>query len=150
MKITSRSQTTFDRFAGATEVPMMVLGILWIPVLEISFFTSLPASTNHVFLVLDTIFWLVFAVEYLIKLVLAPARGTFVRRHLLDLIVIALPLLRPLRGLQVLRLLSIARAGAVSWKVLEQLREVVDRKRYPVVLALVTSALLIGVVVENS
>lgn len=47
--------------------------------------------------------WVVFVVDYVVRLALAHSRVTFVRTHLLDLASVALPLLRPL---QLLRLVS--------------------------------------------
>jgi voltage-gated potassium channel len=51
--------------------------------------------------------WLVFLVDYVVRLGLAERRGTFVRQHLLDLASVALPLLRPLQLLRLVRALSI-------------------------------------------
>jgi hypothetical protein len=51
--------------------------------------------------------WIGFAVDYLVRLALAPSKVRFVRGHVLDLVVLALPLLahcgrceppRPWRG----------------------------------------------------
>lgn len=50
--------------------------------------------------------WALFAADYLIRLGLAVDRRSFVRGHLIDLAVVALPLLRPLRLLRLLTLLS--------------------------------------------
>lgn len=51
--------------------------------------------------------WALFVVDYVVRLVLAEGRRAFVLRHWLDLLVIALPLLRPLRLLRLLPLLSV-------------------------------------------
>jgi voltage-gated potassium channel len=51
--------------------------------------------------------WMLFVADYLVRLMLAESRRTFVVRHWLDLIVIALPLLRPLRLLRLLRLIPL-------------------------------------------
>jgi voltage-gated potassium channel len=57
--------------------------------------------------------WAMFAVDYAARLVLSRTRWRFVRTHLLDLIVLALPLLRPLRLLRLVPLLAVLnrRAG---------------------------------------
>ncbi|MEU3821056.1 potassium channel family protein [Streptomyces sp. NPDC030392] len=47
--------------------------------------------------------WAAFAADYLVRLYLAPARRVFVRAHWLDLLVVLLPLIQPLR---LLRLVS--------------------------------------------
>lgn len=51
--------------------------------------------------------WAAFAVDYLVRLALSRDRGKFVRSNLLDLAVVALPLLRPLRLLRLVTLLSV-------------------------------------------
>lgn len=57
--------------------------------------------------------WAGFGVDYVVRVFLATDRRSFVRGHLLDLAVIALPLLRPLRLLRLVALLSVLnRAGA--------------------------------------
>ncbi|MBT1253694.1 two pore domain potassium channel family protein [Rhodococcus erythropolis] len=51
--------------------------------------------------------WVVFAVDYAVHLWLAPARGRWFVRHLLDLAMVVLPMLRPLRLLRLVTLLAI-------------------------------------------
>ena len=60
-----------------------------------------------------TVTWVVFALDYVIRLCLAADRRRFVRGNLFDLAVIALPLLRPLRLLRLVTLLSVlSRTGS--------------------------------------
>ncbi|OLT41222.1 ion transporter [Saccharomonospora sp. CUA-673] len=49
--------------------------------------------------------WVVFAVDYLVRLGLARRRGRFVARNLFDLVVIAVPMLRQLRVLRLVMVL---------------------------------------------
>jgi voltage-gated potassium channel len=51
--------------------------------------------------------WALFALDYLIRFVLADRKWRFFKANLLDLAVVALPLLRPLRLVRLLALLSI-------------------------------------------
>jgi voltage-gated potassium channel len=50
--------------------------------------------------------WAAFAVDYVARVALAPDKGRYVVRHLHDLAVIALPLLRPLRLLRLITVLG--------------------------------------------
>ncbi len=62
----------------------------------------------------------VFVVDYLVRLRLAGSRRDFVRGHIVDLIVIAVPLLRPLRALRLLtalRVLSRSTSGSLRGRV---------------------------------
>lgn len=51
--------------------------------------------------------WVVFVVDYLVRVGLAQQRGRYVRRHLPDLLVLAVPALRPLRLLRLIVLLKV-------------------------------------------
>lgn len=108
---------------------MTLLGIAWIPVLELPILTHVPASMHSTFFVLDSVVWVLFILEYLVKLYLAPSRTHFMRTHLIELLVIGLPLLRPLRVLRVLNLLSHARVGTLFWSVYARTREGRWRRR---------------------
>jgi voltage-gated potassium channel len=60
-----------------------------------------------------TAIWVIFGVDYAVRLVLAERRWRFVRTHLLDLATILLPILRPLRLLRLVTLLTVlGRAGS--------------------------------------
>ena len=51
-----------------------------------------------------TVTWVVFAVDYLVRLRLASPRGPWFRKHFFDLLVVVLPALKPLRLLKALTL----------------------------------------------
>ena len=68
-------------------------------------------AKNAAELVIDAV-WVLFGVDYLVRLALAPNRGHWFLRHLPDLAVIALPVLRPLRLLRLVTLVSIMQRSA--------------------------------------
>jgi voltage-gated potassium channel len=70
----------------------------------------------------------VYAAEYLIRLYLAPSRRSFFLRHLIDLAVVALPVLRPLRALRLLRVLTFTRIGVVLVSALKRSRDVLTHR----------------------
>ena len=80
------------------------------PILE----PGLPAYGRHVCAAVTWATWAVFAVDYVVRLVLAPDRGLFVVRNLFDLAVVALPLLRPLRLLRLVLLLRVVNRRAAA------------------------------------
>jgi voltage-gated potassium channel len=90
---------------------MLVLALVFLVVLVAPLVVDLPAAARTAFSAADLAIWLAFAVDYGVRLYLAPARWHFIRRHPLDLLVLALPMLRPLRALRLLRL---ARLGAIT------------------------------------
>ena len=60
------------------------------------------------------IVWAFFAVDYIVSLVLAEHRGRWFVRHLLDLLIAVLPMLRPLRLMRFLTILAMVQKGAGS------------------------------------
>ena len=62
-------------------------------------------------LVIDAV-WVLFGVDYLVRLALASSRSRWFLHHLPDLAVIALPILRPLRLLRLVTLVSIMQRSA--------------------------------------
>ncbi len=50
--------------------------------------------------------WVVFAIDYAVRVLLAPDRPRYLLRHLHDLAIIALPLLRPLRLLRLITVIG--------------------------------------------
>jgi voltage-gated potassium channel len=62
--------------------------------------------------VTDLVVWILFAVEYAVRLALATNRGRYWARHLHDLAIILLPVLRPLRLLRLVMLLRVLNRSA--------------------------------------
>jgi len=108
----AKNAEAYERFDRFVEGPMVVLAILWLPVLIIPYVVHLSPAWRKSCAVIDFTVWALFAAEYVIKLVLSPTRWKFVRTHVLDLIVVVVPFLRPLRVLRVIRIGALA-GGAV-------------------------------------
>jgi voltage-gated potassium channel len=124
----SRSQDGYDRFSAAVELPLTVLALVWLPVLVIPFVVTLSPGLNTTFQTIDYFVWAAFVIEYLVKLYLAPVRKTFVTHHFVDLAVIALPMLRPLRAARLLRLLNLGRVGVVLLNALRRAKAVMTHR----------------------
>ncbi|TQK18617.1 voltage-gated potassium channel [Microbacterium sp. SLBN-154] len=56
--------------------------------------------------------WAMFALDYVVRLVIAQPRWQWFYRHLLDLAIVVLPMLRPLRLMRFLTVLAIVHRGA--------------------------------------
>jgi voltage-gated potassium channel len=63
---------------------------------------------------IDYAAWLIFVLDYGARLVLAQRRGHYFSRHVLDLAVIVLPILRPLRLLRLVMLLRVLNRRATD------------------------------------
>ncbi|WP_367323462.1 potassium channel family protein [Streptomyces sp. HUAS ZL42] len=99
-----REQTAQARWEQRTQRPLLALAVVFavayaVPIVD----TSAGRSLTVVCTMIEWVVWGAFAVDYLVRLVLAPDRREFVRTHWLDLCAVVLPLLQPLR---LLRLVS--------------------------------------------
>jgi voltage-gated potassium channel len=107
---------------------MTILALLWLPVLVIPFVvTSRPALTSACEAI-DFFVWACFVVEYLVRLWLTPSRKTFVTHHVLDMAIILLPILRPLRAAELLRLLNLGRVGVVLANALQRAKALLTHR----------------------
>jgi voltage-gated potassium channel len=117
---------------------MVVLALLWLPVLVVPLVTELHGSVAVAFAAADYFVWAAFLIEYAAKLALAVDRWHFFRHHLLDLAMVAVPVLRPLRLARLLRLLRLARVMIVLGSSLRRARAMLTQHGlYLVLLAVV-------------
>lgn len=100
-----------ERFERVTAWPMLVLALAIIPLLVWPLVFNLTPSGKETITALEWLIWSAFAAEYLIRLYLAPAKWSFVKSNKIDLLVVLLPFLRPLRVLRGVRVLRVLRAG---------------------------------------
>jgi voltage-gated potassium channel len=96
------------RWERATEWPLMIGAIVFlaayaVPVLD----PDLPAPLLELCHWLSWITWGIFAVDIVVRLALSDQRMRYLSRHWYDVLVLALPLLRPLRLLRLIPLLSV-------------------------------------------
>lgn len=108
--------TRLDAWERRADVPLTAAAVLFLVAYTVPIaWPAVPAPTVQTCAWVITITWIAFAADYAIRVWLAADRRSFVRSNLLDLAVIALPLLRPLRLLRLVALLSILnRAGSRS------------------------------------
>lgn len=128
----SGSREALERFERQAAWPMLVLSLAIIPLLVIPLVADLSPATEDVFFALDWLIWAAFAVEYGVRLYLAPEKGRFVRANVIDLVVVLVPFLRPLRvarSARMLRLLRAVRVGAFLLRGIDAIRDVLTRHK---------------------
>lgn len=86
---------------------MVVLGLAWLVLLII----DLTGNLRPVLQVLSNVIWVIFILEFLLKLTLAPHKLAYLKGNWLTLIALALPALRIFRIFRAFRLLRVARAA---------------------------------------
>ena len=90
-------QALVDRIERITEIPLLLLAFVMVPVLAASVFWELTPTGDRVVFYLDIAVWAAFALDLGIKLIISPNRLAFLRRHWLDVLIVAFPYFRPLR-----------------------------------------------------
>ena len=148
--MTNREARTnlYHRYSKASELPLMVLALVMIPLLLAPEIFDLPPAQAELIELLDWFIYACFAADFAVKLYLAPSIPEHLRRNWIDVLVLLLPLLRPLRllqGARVLRLLAAARVMAFIVEALQKLRGILSGRGLNVVL-LVT----LGVVISTA
>jgi voltage-gated potassium channel len=144
-------QEALDRFERQTAWPMLVLSLAILPLLIIPLVADLSPTAETTVFAIDWIIWAAFALEYGIRLYLAPDKRDFARHNIIDLVVVLVPFLRPLRvvrSARALRLLRAARGGVFLLRGIDAVQDVLRRHKlhYTLLIALVvvvTSALLV-------
>ena len=124
-----RRARAFESFDRATELPMLVLSILIVPLVVIPFVVPLPEVMEDVLFTVDWIIWAIFAIELVVKTYLAPRRAHYLRTHWFDLLIVLLPLLRPLRiarSARALRALTAFRLVGVGGRIAFSVREILS------------------------
>jgi voltage-gated potassium channel len=110
-----------QRWEKRTEWPLAAIATIFLAVYSVQVLANPQGRLDAALEAVLLITWAVFAIDYVARLVLATARWNWFRRHLIDLAVVSLPFLRPLRLLRLLVLfgaLQKAVGGAIRGKVI--------------------------------
>jgi voltage-gated potassium channel len=96
-------------------LPMLVLTLVFLAVLVLPvIYPDLPTGARSALDAIDLGIWAAFLAEYLARLFVAPARLTFIRRNVFDLLLVVIPVLRPLRLLRSVTLIRAARLTRIG------------------------------------
>ena len=83
------------------EGPMIFLGFVWLVLLIVELIWGLPKPLEYLSLTI----WGVFIIDFLVKIILAPVKLTFIKKNWLTAISLVIPALRIFRIFRVIRLL---------------------------------------------
>lgn len=153
-----RRAEAFVAVERVTALPMLVLSLALLPLVIVPMVVTLPAAIRPAWLLLEWLIWAGFAAELTVKTYLSPKRLRYLREHWFDVLVVVVPLLRPLRVLQsarALRLLRLIRLTAVVAKTTDAAGAVLRRHglQYTLLLTVavcVAAAALMAHVERNS
>lgn len=114
------TESRLDRWQARTEWPLAGVAIIFLAAYSIRVLAQPQGRAETTFDVVIWTTWAFFLVDYVVRLSLATDRTHWFVRHLLDLAIVALPLLRPLRLLRLVVLVSAlekAIGGAIRGRV---------------------------------
>ena len=112
MSSISHREALLHRVERITELPLLIFAFAMIPLLIGPFLWELSAEEEAIFVALDIFIWAIFAIDLIIKVVLAPHRLAYLRRHWLEVLIVVIPFFRPLRLLRIFVFGSRAWVGA--------------------------------------
>ena len=88
-----------EEIAGHLDVPVTVAGILLVLIVIADRSTPADSTLSSVWTVTSWVLWGLFVFEFVLRAVVAPSLGLFLRRNWWQVLFLALPFLRFLRGL---------------------------------------------------
>jgi len=112
-----------ERLERLTEIPLLVLALLLIPLLVLPQVTELEPWVEDAFLAADWFIWAAFAADLVVKTFVARDRIGFLRSHWLEVVMVVLPFLRPLRIARLLRWTRVLVALGVNLDLLHRIAE---------------------------
>ena len=98
------------RLESWLEKPMLALALLWLVLVVVELTRGLSPALEAA----GWGIWAIFVAEFLLRLVIAPARGEYLRRNWLTLLSLVVPALRIFRVFRVLRLARVLRASRAA------------------------------------
>ena len=113
-----QSAERLARIERATELPMLALALLMVPLLVLPFATDISHEAERWFLIGDYAIWGLFTLEFGTKLLVAPNRLAYIRAHPLEAAMVVVPVLRPLRLMRVFMLLRLAVALGLNTRLI--------------------------------
>ena len=89
------------------DTPMTVLGFVWLVLVVV----DLTAGLSPLLEALNHLIWALFVLHFLVELVIAPRKRTYLRRNWLTAVALVLPALRVVRVVRVFRFAGLLRAA---------------------------------------
>lgn len=134
------------KMTNVLETPMALLGLAWFCLMVVDLIRGLSAVGENI----TTFIWIVFIVDFAIRLTLAPRKLVYIKKNWLTVVALLLPALRVLRfarvlrGLARLRGLPLVRILASINRSMRALGETMERRGVGYVMAITLVVTLAG------
>ncbi len=138
-----------EQLEDRLEIPMLVLGFGWLALLVTELLWGLSSLLEGI----GTVIWILFIIDFGIKLTLAPRKLEYVKSNWITVLALILPALRVFRVIRLLRILRAARAarGLRLFRVVSSLNRgmkslgaTMARRGFSYVLALTILVIFVG------
>ena len=135
-----------QQLSQALERPMLVLGVVWLVLIV----KELTSGLSPFLITVNYAIWALFVLQFAVEFLIAPRKGTYLRRNWLTALALILPALRVVRMLRFVRLLRAARGARLLRVVstanrgMRSLGRVMGRRGLGYVLALTALVNLLG------
>lgn len=106
----------YARYRRFSEYPMIAAAVIFLVLYSWQVIAKLAGFWNDIAETAMNVVWALFALDYIIRLALAANKKRWFVKNLFDLIVIALPVLRPLRLIRALTVLKFLQRGSSSFR----------------------------------
>jgi voltage-gated potassium channel len=94
--------TRIERWEARTALPLIGLGIVFLVAYALPIIDPALSEVWRITCgIIEIIVWVAFAIDFIVRLVLAPKRWRFLATHPVDALAVVLPVLRPLRALSI-------------------------------------------------
>lgn len=104
-KAKSERRQLLKRFESFFELPMVILGFVWLALLIV----ELVHKTSPALETFGLVIWVIFIIDFLIKFFLSPEKDTFLKKNILTIISLIVPAFRILRVARILRFFRLSR-----------------------------------------
>ncbi len=94
------------RLEDLFEGPLIVLGFIWLILLVV----ELVFDPNPIFETIGIVIWIIFIIDFVLKFILAPKKGAYLKSNLLTLVSLVVPAFRLFRLFRVFRILRFSRS----------------------------------------
>lgn len=148
VKLNSKNRAALlQKFESWTEIPLLILVLIMITTLVVPLVISLPSETNIILELIDWVIWAIFALELGIRTYLSTQRIAYLRKNWIDVIVVALPILRVFRifrAARVLRILRFGRLFALFGKFTKEIKTILSRHHLHYILSVFIGLIVLG------
>lgn len=146
MTASSESSRVLASLEDWLRIPMLFLSAAWLAIVLL----ELAMGTSALLETLGVAIWIVFLIEFAVRLSLAEEKAAFLRRNWLTILSLAVPALRMVRALAVLRAaralrgLRLVRIVGTANRSMHALRTTLERRRVGYVLVFTLTMALLG------